>query len=688
MAHPMVEKLKDAGLRYGDKAAVAIGSLLFVVCLGLALRQKSTDLTPDQIKKTAEAAETNINRKQDVETINSALLAADIKPTNFTKEVEDSVKTVLVADNYKPNREWVIPEPGAGLIRDTPTLIAPFELYAYASRGGALVYELDENGNKVVDTGKKEAPKERPGRRRRRQGGGMGGMGGMMGGGQRRNRGSRKSQAEIEREQQKDYEARKKEVASKLVGSDQADPADEKAKADKEPNGPQEQYKEITQGLRWVAITGKLDHGKLVANYKEALKSPGAQPYYARLDLERQTLEDGTWTGWEAVDADDNNKILDNLPEEDEELAPENVLPPGLVNPLPFLKQGLWEKVHIASLVPKEKKEVAPPPPVGGQGMGGMMSGYPGTGSMMSGMRGGMGGMMGGYGGMMAGGSERGGMSMKGGMGSMMAGMRGGGMGGMMGGYGGGGAADIESDWKSDEKTVMIRGLDFTAKPDSQYRYRVRIVVFNPNVNRDDVSPGVDKKSTYLFGPWSQPTDVVTMPPDVSPYAMGTLAAGPRSDIKVNFQVVRFDKADGVTVPHRFAASPGEVIGDVSSVDIPTSEGTGAKSKRIDFNTHSIVLDTSGGLQSLPAGFSGGGVEKPALALVLRSDGSVAARAQFDDENDELRKDVERNYAREVKDSNKKRQNSAGSGYGGMMGGYGGMMGGGGPMGGAYGGMR
>ena len=34
MAHPMVEKLKEAGLRYGDKAAVALTSLLFVVLSG------------------------------------------------------------------------------------------------------------------------------------------------------------------------------------------------------------------------------------------------------------------------------------------------------------------------------------------------------------------------------------------------------------------------------------------------------------------------------------------------------------------------------------------------------------------------------------------------------------------------------------------------------------------------------
>src|SRR4029079_13552209 len=141
------------------------------------------------------------------------------------------------------------------------------------------------------------------------------------------------------------------------------------------------------------------------------------------------------------------------------------------------------------------------------------------------------------------------------------------------------------------------------------------------------------------------------------------------SDLKVNFQVVRFDQADGVTIPHRFAASPGEVIGEVSSADIPTSEGTGKKTKPGDFNTHQIVLDAAGGLQPLPPGFTGGAIERPALALLLRQDGSVLARTQPDDVTIEVRKDIERNYAHEVKESSKKRESSMGSGYGGMMGG-------------------
>jgi hypothetical protein len=109
--------------------------------------------------------------------------------------------------------------------------------------------------------------------------------------------------------------------------------------------------------------------------------------------------------------------------------------------------------------------------------------------------------MMGGGGmrpGMMGGGGMRPGMM---GGGGMRPGMMGGGMmgGGMMGSgmMGGGMTAANENvgDFRSDAKKVMIRAFDFTAKEDETYRYRVRIVVFNPNKGREDVVPGTDTKA-------------------------------------------------------------------------------------------------------------------------------------------------------------------------------------------------
>ena len=164
-ANAIVEKLKELGLRHGEKAGVAIASMAFFVCVGMAASKTTIDTTPEQIKKAAQQSESNLNRPEKRETIIEKLAEKGIKDTDFAKVVEEQVKTALVADNYKAAREWVTPEPGAGLIRDTPTLIAVTELYAYPGRGGLLVYELDKEGNRIPD---KDQDKDTEQRRRQR----------------------------------------------------------------------------------------------------------------------------------------------------------------------------------------------------------------------------------------------------------------------------------------------------------------------------------------------------------------------------------------------------------------------------------------------------------------------------------------------------------------------------------------
>jgi hypothetical protein len=653
-ANAIGEKLKDLGLRHGEKAGVAIASMAFFFCVALAANKPTIDTTPEQIKQAAQQSDSNLNRQEKRESIIDKLAEKGIKDTDFAKVVEEQVKTALVPDNYKAAREWVTPEPGAGLIRDTPTLIAVTELYAYPGRGGLLVYELDKDGNRIPDKDqdkdKTAAPKRR--RKKRPPAGGMPGMGSSA----PKKKKARKSQADIAREAEDERNLKVKNLERKLAGGD-ANPADAKDEKEAEPEFPE---KEITKGYRWVAITGVLDHAKLVANYREALKNPAiAHPNYRRLDLQRQTLQtDGSWSKWENVSQDENLKVLDNLPELDEELAPKSVLPDNLVDPLPMLKAGLWEKVHIASLVPKEKKDVPKTKTAPAGGMGGGMGG-----GMMSMMADRM--KMGQMGGMTAPDSE----SMSKMMGRNMMG------GGMMGGGMMGGNESAGNFWRSEEKKVMIRAFDFTVQEDTSYRYRVRIVVFNPNKGREDTAPGVDRKADELRGPWSQDTDPVTMPPDVMPYSTGSLPPSAVSDMKVRFQVIRFNPVDGVTVPKTFDSAPGEVIGEPRTAEIPVSDGSGKKSKVIDFNSRQIVLDVfankkTGGYQAVPAGFGGiPNVVRPSLALVLRPDGSVVLHNEADDEGNEVRRDIHNNYRHELSQSSKERKSSMGAGMmGGMMG--------------------
>jgi len=649
----IVEKLKDLGLRHGEKAGVSIAVMVFFVCVGMAAVKPTIDTTPEQVKKAAQASESNLNRREDRETIVKKLEEKGITDSHFAKVVDDQVKTALVPDEYKAAREWVSPEPGAGLIRDTPVLIAPTELYAYPGRGGLLVYALDEKGERIAETDADKANEQPQGRRRRRaRAGGMTGMGAMPGARKKSSRG----RADIEREAKEEQDLRQRALTSKLVPGRGGEQEDEKAKAAETAEPPS---KEITKGFRWVAVTGVLDHAKMLANYRDALKNPAvAHPNYERLDVQRKTLQtDGTWTQWVTVSSDENLKVLDNLPEVDEELAPDNVLPAALVDPLPFLKAGLWEKVHIASLVPREKKTIADQNTALG---GGMMPG---------------GGMMG-RGFMMLDSTEASADDARDAAQRqrMIQARAGGGMGGgMTGGGVMGGANEVANYWKSEEKRVMIRALDFTVEPDNTYRYRVRIVVFNPNKNRDDVSPGVDTKADELRGKWSEPSDEVHMPPDVMPYLTATELPGPATDMPARFQVIRFNPANGVTVPHNFVAAPGQVIGEPRTAEIPVSDGSGKKSMTVDFNSRQIVLDVyvnkkTRGNQPLPPGFVGPPIDRPAVALLLRADdGSVVVHSEADDVANDVRNDIAKNYSHELNQSTKKRTNSMGMGMMGSM---------------------
>ncbi len=144
-ANAIVEKLADVGLRHGEKAGVAIATMVFLVCIGMAATKPTIDTTPEAVKKAAEGARVNLDRHEERDTIIKKLEeTAKIVPTKFADTVEEQINVKIDSIDFTPKRDWVTPEPGAGLIRDTPKLIAPSELYAYAGRGGLLVYAMDE----------------------------------------------------------------------------------------------------------------------------------------------------------------------------------------------------------------------------------------------------------------------------------------------------------------------------------------------------------------------------------------------------------------------------------------------------------------------------------------------------------------------------------------------------------------
>ena len=619
MANALAEKLKALGLRHGEKVVVGLAVAACIACLALAAIQPTIDLTPEEIEQHARSAKSNLgdtrDSKQSTEDILKRIEAANIKNPDFEQMVDDMDKNALVASTFAPSHPYNYPQPGAGLIRDMPELIAPTELVAYPGRGGALVFELDENNQRIVDTEKMAAANPTTGTS----------PADPHASGRGRRRGDQVAAAKKKEEAKKEAERAAAKAKALLAGTETEAPKQEEA----QPAAAAGPFKETTKGLRWVVLTGILDYKKLRENYHNALKVP-AYPHFKQLEVERQTLQsDGSWSPWEPVDADRNHTILDNLPEVEEEYAARESLLDALVDPLPFLKAGLWQRVHVARLVPKEKIAAATK-------VAGVPGESPGTGSHPTDSA--------------AFAPPRPSTEI----GSNFAATP-----GMAG-------APEEANFQHTEaETIMLRSLDFTVEPDRSYRFRARVVVFNPNRDREDVSPEVDTKAVELHGPWSEPTNAVTMPADVTVYVVRKGLSATRRNDQVQFDVTRWDRRSGISVEKSFEAWPGEIVGEYrKSVDVPSSEGTGKKSASIDFNSHEVVLDTSGGDQLLPPiPGATGRVSVPVNALLVRADGSVILRSQSFDVNDEVRKDIVDNYKRELEGSNKKRESSMGSSY-------------------------
>jgi hypothetical protein len=77
----------------------------------------------------------------------------------------------------------------------------------------------------------------------------------------------------------------------------------------------------------------------------------------------------------------------------------------------------------------------------------------------------------------------------------------------------------------------------------------------------------------------------------------------------------------------------------------------------------------TGGYQAMPRGMLAPPLARPAVALLLRPDGSVVVHNEADDEANEVRKDIVANYKHELEQSGKerKRGQSMGMGMGSMM---------------------
>ncbi len=438
----------DLLLRYGDKALVGIAALvlLWAMWKAVAALRQVPDVSPTELTALANNVRSRLNQSN----VTPELLAeAGVKNPDFTglvQELSREVNPNLVADADLFYRFLDF----GGILREQPEIFAPEELYVAAGRGGLLLYELDEQGNKIPATVKKKTtrPKKRRRRASRRRvstddasmmggmgemgyggyggdmmegmmgypGMGMGGYPGMgmggypgMGGGYPGMGGMEEGMAEGMAGPAPSRPASRPRARggadSRRIAGLKSRTEEEEKKEDTEQTGTTtaQQYEMHPRGFRWVVITAVYPHKKQLEEYRRALKAAEA-PEYVRVVVERRMLQsDGTFSDWQPVDTRPNAWIAKRRVGVEEELP---VLQPylldGLVEKLPRLAYGAWEYVdHVMAIEAAGQKPEEVARQAQGQQQGGPFGpgGMPGTGSEeeMYGMGGsGYPGMMGG----------------------------------------------------------------------------------------------------------------------------------------------------------------------------------------------------------------------------------------------------------------------------------------------------
>lgn len=206
---------------------------------------------------------------------------------------------------------------------------------------------------------------------------------------------------------------------------------------------------------------------------------------------------------------------------------------------------------------------------------------------------------------------------------------------------------------------LLFRFFDFTVQPGKHYRYRVKLVLANPNYGMLPQfleKEGMEKVKT-LEADWSDPSPSVAVPLDSQVLASSARA----SDGTATVMLVRFEEKDGAAAAEEFttvargqllnyfdrpfpesalpgvtptmgsaAGYPGSMMGPMG---MPYAPGAAAKSedapeRKVNYVTNALLLDVMGGGR-LPG--KDRSLVEPGSILLLDAEGKLVVRNELDD---------------------------------------------------------
>jgi hypothetical protein len=176
----------------------------------------------------------------------------------------------------------------------------------------------------------------------------------------------------------------------------------------------------------------------------------------------------------------------------------------------------------------------------------------------------------------------------------------------------------------------LFRFFDYSVQPGKSYRYRVRLVLENPNYGvpvQYLANPQLSKGSTRQ-APWSEASTAVAVPRGSNLLAGAIKKATGLTEQKYEVMVRMWDPKEAVDAARNAELVRGQVVNfapEEVPIDDPLGNGS-ATTRTINFTTDILVVDMTGGDTLVPAK-----ARSPGQLLVLEPSGQLAVKSELAD---------------------------------------------------------
>ncbi len=183
----------------------------------------------------------------------------------------------------------------------------------------------------------------------------------------------------------------------------------------------------------------------------------------------------------------------------------------------------------------------------------------------------------------------------------------------------------------------LLRVFDYTVERGNRYRYRIKLLLANPNYNvparylkNPDKRPK-DLQGEYVVTPeWSEPTEIVTIP-NGSDVLAGGVKGGSRPDlVRAKVLLTSIDPETGIEASVEKDLERG-ALANALETDVKARDPRGQSTidiAKVRFQSDMVVLDIYGGRT---LGRRGSTLVSPGDVLLLDAKGNLTVHSELDD---------------------------------------------------------